>query len=129
MNNFYFSQRSLRALVGLHLDLQAVAQRAIKISTVDFVITEGLRSYSRQEQLVAEGKSQTLKSRHLTGHALDYVAYVDGKVTYDPVPMSAVAEAFKEAAKELGFKIVWGGDWKTFKDLPHIELDREQYPA
>jgi peptidoglycan L-alanyl-D-glutamate endopeptidase CwlK len=24
--------------------------------------------------------------------------------------------------------IVWGGDWRTFKDGPHFELDRRKYP-
>ena len=29
----------------------------------------------------------------------------------------------KQAAKELGVNIVWGGDWKSFKDGPHFQIE------
>lgn len=67
-------------------------------------------------------------SRHLSGHAIDYIAYVDGKGTYDRTAMTTIASAFKKAGKELGVAIEWGGDWKSFVDTPHIELSAKQYP-
>lgn len=78
---------------------------------------------ARQKQLVAEGKSRTLKSKHLVGKAIDVVAYVDGDVTWDMKHYRVVAEAFKKAAKELDIAIQWGGDWESLKDGPHFELD------
>ncbi|MDO2630100.1 M15 family metallopeptidase, partial [Escherichia coli] len=86
----------------------------------DFGITEGLRSKYRQKQLVAEGKSQTMNSRHLTGDAVDVVAYIGSQVSWEWPLYEKIAQAFKQAAAELGIAIEWGGDWKTLKDGPHF---------
>ncbi|UYZ83187.1 hypothetical protein MTZ49_11320 [Entomomonas sp. E2T0] len=77
---FKFSQRSLDKLTGINPDLRKVVDRALQLSTIDFGITEGLRDRATQEKYVASGASQTMNSRHLTGHAVDVVAYVNGKV-------------------------------------------------
>jgi len=122
------ADRSIKALDGVHSDLVAIVYRADELGA-RFHITEGMRTPERQAALVKAGKSRTLKSRHLTGHAVDFVALThDGAVTYAE-PMRAVADAFKVAARELGHPIEWGGDWRTFKDAPHIELSRKAYPA
>lgn len=127
---FKFSKRSLDALKGIHPDLRKVVNRALELTAVDFIVTEGLRTLDRQRHLVAQGASRTLKSRHLTGHAVDVVATTaPGTVSYKVADMKAIAKAFKAAAKELGISIEWGGDWKTFVDTPHFELDRKVYPA
>jgi peptidoglycan L-alanyl-D-glutamate endopeptidase CwlK len=34
----------------------------------------------------------------------------------------ALAKVVKECAEELGTEVQWGGDWKTFVDMPHWEL-------
>ncbi|STL62039.1 putative phage PS3 [Escherichia coli] len=68
---------------GVNPDLVKVTRRALEISEVDFGITEGLRSRYRQKQLVATGKSQTMNSRHLTGHAVDVVAYIGSQVSWN----------------------------------------------
>lgn len=128
VNGFRFSARSLRNLTGVHPDLVRVAARALQLTTVDFVVTEGRRTLERQKLLVSQGASKTLNSRHLTGHAIDVAALLNGTVTYNVESMTAVARAFKQAANELGVPIVWGGDWKSFKDTPHFELSREVYP-
>jgi peptidoglycan L-alanyl-D-glutamate endopeptidase CwlK len=78
---------------------------------------------------VAAGASKTLRSRHLTGHAIDFAPLVGGEVTWKWPPFAMVAAAFKRAAAELGVPILWGGDWRTFRDGPHIELDRKRYPT
>ena len=126
---FILSQRSLKNLEGVHADLVRVVERALEITTVDFVVTEGLRSAERQEQLVKSGASKTKNSRHLTGHAVDVAAWVDGKVSWNWKYYDDIASAFKEAAKELSIEVEWGGDWKSFKDGPHFQLSWERYPV
>jgi peptidoglycan LD-endopeptidase CwlK len=125
---FRFSSRSLRNLQGVHPDLSRICHRALEITPIDFLITEGLRTLERQRQLVAAGASRTMNSRHLTGHALDFVPIVEGGVRWDWPLFPPVAQAFKSAAAEYGTPIVWGGDWPRFRDGPHIELDRRVYP-
>ena len=119
--------RSAQSLSGVHPDLVAVVEAAIKITEVDFSVIEGIRALERQKQLLKEGKSTTLNSRHITGHAVDMVPYpVDWE---DLERFEDMAEAMKVSAEELEIPIVWGGDWKNFYDAPHFELDREEYPA
>jgi peptidoglycan L-alanyl-D-glutamate endopeptidase CwlK len=122
-------ERSLKNLASVHSDLARVVHRAAELSDVDFIVTEGLRTMKRQRELVAAGASKTLRSRHLTGHAIDFAPVVGGEVTWKWPPFHLIADAFKRAARELGVAIVWGGDWLRFKDGPHIELDRKAYPA
>ncbi|MEW5705092.1 MAG: M15 family metallopeptidase [Pseudomonadota bacterium] len=117
------NERSLRNLEGVHPDLVRVVHRAAE--TESFIVTEGLRNLERQRILKTAGKSWTLNSRHLTGHAVDVVD-PDGR--YDIPDLDRIAIAMKAAAKELNVQIVWGGDWKS-RDTPHFELDRKAYPA
>lgn len=119
--------RSIKCLEGVHPDLIKVVKRADELGA-RFHVTDGLRTIERQRQLVKAGKSKTMKSRHLTGHAVDFVvAEPGGGVSYDHADMKACAAVFKQAAAELGVAIEWGGDWKRFVDTPHIELDRKVY--
>lgn len=119
--------RSLKHLEGVHDDLVRVVHRAAELSEVPFVITDGVRTLAEQKALKAAGASQTLNSRHLTGHAVDVAATVNGKIRWDWPLYPRIAAAFKQAAKELETPIVWGGEWKM-KDGPHFELDRRKYP-
>ena len=125
---YALGQRSLDRLKGVHPDLQKVVRRAIELTPIDFTITEGLRTLERQKTLVAAGASQTLKSRHITGHAIDFAALVGGEVRWDWPLYGKIAEAFKAASAELGVPIIWGGDWVSLRDGPHVELDRKRYP-
>ena len=125
---YVLGARSLARLKGVHPDLVKVVQRALTYSPHDFLITEGLRTRARQQQLFNAGGSQTLNSRHITGHAIDFAVLVAGKVRWDWPLYGPVADAFKRAATELNVPIIWGGDWKTLRDGPHIELDRRRYP-
>lgn len=125
-----WSERSLGNLRGIHPDLRRVMDRALQISPLDFIVIEGLRTQERQRQLVASGASRTMNSRHLTGHAVDLLPIgYDGKAAFDWPLYRKLAPAVKQAAQELGVKIVWGGDWSKFRDGPHFELDRKAYPA
>ena len=128
MTCYQFSGRSEKHLIGVHPDLVKIARRALEISDVDFGISEGLRTLARQKQLVAAGASQTLRSRHLTGHALDVVAYVGGSVRWDWPLYAKISKAFKQAAVDLKLHVEWGGDWRSFKDGPHYQLAWREYP-
>lgn len=123
-----FSTASYRKLLGVRPELVAVATLALDRSLTDFRVTEGLRTLARQRQLVAEGASRTMNSRHLTGHTLDVVALVGGVALWDWRYYEQLASAFKSAAEALGVAIVWGGDWENFRDGPHFELHRKVYP-
>lgn len=133
---FYFSRKSLERLKGVHPDLVKVVHRALQLSSQDFFVNEGLRTKERQQLLVSTGKSKTLNSRHLTGHAVDLIPYpANGDFDGDGIfnihdwdQYYPIADAMKKAAKELGVKVEWGGDWKSFLDGPHFQLSRKEYP-
>ncbi|QAX81281.1 M15 family peptidase [Yersinia hibernica] len=129
MNNFKFSEKSEQRLINVHPDLIKIVRYALKISTIDFGILEGLRTISRQKELFASGASKTLNSRHLSGHAIDIVAYVDEKISWEWQYYEQLANTVKSAAKELKIPIEWGGDWKSLKDGPHFQLPFKEYPV
>ena len=121
---FKLGATSLARLKGVHPDLVKVVKRAIELTPIDFTVLEGLRTKERQQQLVAKGASKTMNSYHLTGHAVDIAPLVDGKVTWDWKYYNQLAPVIKQAAKELGVNITWGGDWTSFKDGPHWQIPR-----
>lgn len=127
--DFNFSARSESRLAGVHPDLVKIVRRALQLTDVDFAVVEGLRTVERQRELYAKGASQTMRSRHITGHAVDLAPVIGGEIRWDWPPFHRLAAAMKEAAKELGIPMVWGGDWVSFRDGPHFELDRLAYPA
>lgn len=128
-SKYKLSDKSLARLDGLHPDLVKVVKRAIEITDIDFSVGEGLRSITRQKELFKQGATKTMNSRHLTGHAVDLFALDgNGKVTWDWKYYHPLAKAVKQAAKEFGVLVEWGGDWKTFKDGPHYQLPWSSYP-
>jgi len=124
-----FSNRSLNNLRGIHPDLRRVMDRALEESPLDFIVIEGLRTEERQRELLAAGASRTMNSRHLTGHAVDLLPIgPDGRAAFDWPLYHRLAPAVKAAAEKEGVALVWGGDWRSFRDGPHFELDRAVYP-
>lgn len=126
--------RTERNLQGVHPELVRVVARALEIlhaqgPHLDFIVTEGLRSQAKQAQLVRAGASRTYNSRHLTGHAVDVAAVVDGEVRWDWPLYTEISRVMNQAAAELGVQIVWGGNWASLRDGPHFELDRQVYAA
>ncbi len=119
---FRFSSRSLEKLHTVRPELQRVMVDALQRSTVDFGITEGIRSLERQRRLLAAGATHTLDSRHLTGEAVDVVAYLDGHIRWDWPLYMQIARAVAAASHELGIGVTWGGSWNSFPDGPHFEL-------
>jgi len=120
--------RSKARLKGVHPDLVKVVEKAIQLTTVDFTVLEGMRDAVRQKKLVDSGASQTLNSRHLTGHAVDLGAWVDDQVDWSWPLYHKINAAMQEASKLVGVPIEWGGNWRTFKDGPHFQLPRKEYP-
>ena len=124
---FKLSSRSLKALEGVHPDLVAVVKRAIQITPVDFVVIEGVRTIERQRELFKAGASRTMKSRHLTGHAVDLAVWI-GTVRWEMPPYQRLAVAVKAAAADVGVPIEWGYDLWGW-DAPHWQLPRHRYPG
>ena len=126
---YKLSSKSLARLDGLHPDLVKVVKRAIEITPIDFSVGEGLRSITRQKELYRKGATKTMNSRHLTGHAVDLFALDEnGKVTWDWKYYHPLSDAVKQAAKDVGVSLEWGGDWAKFKDGPHYQLPWSKYP-
>ena len=122
---FYLSQSSIDALQSVDIRLQKVIRRAFSYQRIDFTITEGLRTKERQKKLFDEGKTRTMNSKHLTGHAIDihpYVAGVGLVTKYTSPYWDILATVIKIASIEEGYPLTWGGDWKSFVDKPHWEL-------
>jgi peptidoglycan L-alanyl-D-glutamate endopeptidase CwlK len=155
MGNFSLGRKSLAELDGVHADLVAVVKRAIELTVQDFAVHDGIRTQQEQRRLVEAGASQTLDSRHITGHAVDLVPYVNGKLRWEWEPIYRIADAVRMAARELGTSLRWGAAWdidftasqdspedivsdygarrraegkKAFLDGPHYELPRAKYP-
>lgn len=126
---FRLSKRSLSRLEGVHADLMAVVCAAINTTSVDFGVSEGLRTEERQRELVRAGASTTMNSRHLTGHAVDLVAYIGSEVRWDWPLYDQIAVAMKRTASEMNIDLEWGGDWRSFRDGPHFQLPWNEYPA
>jgi len=109
--SFILSQRSLSKLEGVNERLVNVVKEAINVTEVDFGVIEGLRTEARQRQLVEKGASQTMKSKHLDGFAVDLVAYIDGNISWELAVYDEIADAMKYAAGKQGVPIRWGGAW------------------
>ena len=155
MPQFSLGASSLKELNSVHPDLVAVVKRCIQLSAQDFSVHDGIRTVAEQQKLVAAGASQTMESRHISGHAVDLVPYINGKLRWEWPPIYVIADAMRTSAKELGILIRWGGAWdidftnstessedivngyvarrkklglRAFIDGPHYELPKAQYP-
>lgn len=137
-------QRSLSRLEGVHPDLVRVVKKAATLSDLDFTVLEGLRTVERQKQLMKQGATRTMNSRHITGHAVDLGAMIGGTVRWDWALYIKLAEVMRSASISENVPIRWGGTWKllsdikgpitakvlsrSFPDGPHYELHRAAYP-
>ena len=134
--NNRFGRTSEQRLIGVHPDLVKVVRRALEVSTGDFSVLEGVRTIARQKQLNKKrvnGKkvSWTLRSRHLTGHAVDLIPYPFTKnpdTWLELDRFDEITRAMKQASDELNIPIECGRDWKS-RDCPHYQLPRKDYPA
>lgn len=119
--SYKLGARSKRELEGVHPKLRRVVERAIQITEQDFTVHDGLRTIQEQKEYVKKGVSKTMKSKHLTGRAVDLVPYINGQLRWEEEPCRKIAAAVKAAAKELGVKVEWGYDLWGW-DMPHYQL-------
>lgn len=145
---YTFGKNSAEKLSTCHTDIQKILSLAISRSKVDFGISEGHRSKTRQSQLFVEGKSKIDGYSKIGKHnykpslAIDIYAYhpdlkIRRKLAYDKVTLSYIAGLIDSCAKELYEKreithlIRWGANWdsdgiidydQSFDDYPHFEL-------
>lgn len=108
---FELSQRSLSRLEGVDDRLVTIVCRAIEITDTDFGVVQGLRTLEEQKALVDKGASQTMKSKHIDGKAVDLMAYVDGRGCWELSVYDNIAEAVQKAAIEEGVRVRWGAAW------------------
>jgi len=108
---FRLSNRSLSRLEGVDPSLVNVVKRAIDLTKVDFGVSEGLRTIERQKELVAQGASQTMASKHIEGRAVDLVAYIGSRVSWELNLYDDIADAMRLAAIEQNAAIRWGAAW------------------
>jgi len=122
---------SVAKLKGVHPDLVRVVNRCAADwadAETGFIVTQGLRTLAEQKVLLAKGASKTLRSRHLTGHAVDLACTIKGQVRWDWPLYERLSKRMMAAAKKEKVLLEWGGNWATFKDGPHYQLPWKQYP-
>lgn len=108
-------------MVGVHPTLAFAVEMAIKETKQDFMVLEGVRTMKRQRELVAAGNSKTYKSYHLYGLAVDLVAYVNGKPTWEEKYYREIGRAMKKVIKKYNLPIDWGFELWGW-DMPHFQL-------
>ena len=109
--SFNLSSRSLKKLNGVDDNLVEVVKLAIGYTEVDFGVTYGMRTLKEQQKLYDSGRSQTMKSKHLDGRAVDLVAYFGKKVSWELNVYDEICDAMSEAAEQVGIPIKWGAAW------------------
>ncbi len=144
IKGFRLSARDLTRLAGVHPDLVRVVERAAETAELLFIVVEGVRSPKRQSELMATGKAQTLRSRHLRESnacgmacAVDLAVWEDrdadrivdaDELSWKFPYYQTLARTMKLAAQDVGVPIEWGGDWTSLKDGPHFQLPWFVYP-
>ena len=98
-------------MTGIKNELHTIVCEAIRLTKIDFGVICGKRTEAEQRELVAKGASQTMKSKHLTGDAVDLMAYVGSRASWELNLYDDIADAMKQAAKNNNVKIRWGAAW------------------
>ncbi|EAC2349462.1 M15 family peptidase [Listeria monocytogenes] len=126
MTSYYYS-RSLANVNKLADNTKAVARKLLDWSEnngIEVLIYETIRTKEQQAANVNSGASQTMRSYHLVGQALDFVM-AKGKTVDWGAYRSDKGKKFVAKAKSLGFE--WGGDWSGFVDNPHLQFNYKGY--
>lgn len=112
--SFQLSTRSLTKLQGVDERLVAVVRRAIEITSVDFGVVEGLRTRERQIELFEKGASQIRDGgKHVEGKAVDLMAYLGDRGSWELNLYDNIADAMKQAAIENNVAVRWGAAWNV----------------
>ena len=110
---FELSKRSNEKLDGVNPNLVAVVRKAITLTKVDFGVICGRRTVEEQTELYNSGASQTMNSKHLTGNAVDLMAYIGSRGSWELNLYDNIADAMQQAAQELNVPLRWGAAWNT----------------
>jgi len=113
---FKLSERSLGNLEGINERLVEIVKFAITVTCVDFGVIEGVRTVERQRELVARGASKTMNSKHLRGQAVDLMAYIGSRASWELNLYDNIADSMRLGAIEVDVPIRWGGAWNV-RDL------------
>ena len=108
---FSLSSRSLKKLKGVDDTLVEVVKEAINLTKVDFGVTFGMRTLEEQQKLYDSGRSQTMKSKHLDGRAVDLVAYFGSDISWELNVYDDICDAMAEAARRHTLAVKWGAAW------------------
>ena len=120
-----------RGIEKLHPELVPICHefvRRCKAAGLNVLVTETLRTKAEQDAIYAQGRTKPgviisnapyPKSPHCWGVAFDFCRNVKGKEYDDSDGFFAACGAI---GKALG--LTWGGDWKSFRDKPHLELKK-----
>ena len=122
---YKLSTKSQERLIGVEPELKEIVYEAIKVTKVDFGVIEGLRTEEKQKQLVESGASQTMKSKHLEGRAVDLMAYIGGRGSWELSVYDEIADAMKESAIKVDVAVRWGAAW-TVTDIREWEGTMEE---
>lgn len=122
---YKLSERSLQRLEGVKPEMVDVVKEAIKLTKIDFGVICGMRTEEEQKALVDKGASQTMKSKHLTGDAVDLMAYIDGRATWELNVYDDIADAMKKASEVVRVPIRWGASWQI-RDLRNWDGTMEE---
>ena len=122
---YKLSTKSQERLIGVEPELKEIVYEAIKVTKIDFGVIEGLRTEEKQKQLVESGASQTMKSKHLEGRAVDLMAYIGGRGSWELSVYDEIADAMKEAAIKVDVAVRWGAAW-TVTDIREWEGTMEE---
>ena len=122
---YKLSTKSQERLIGVEPELKEIVYEAIKVTKIDFGVIEGLRTEEKQKQLVESGASQTMKSKHLEGRAVDLMAYIGGRGSWELSVYDEIADAMKDAAIKVDVAVRWGAAW-TVTDIREWEGTMEE---
>lgn len=134
MNNWKWGKRSLTRLTQCHPLLITLMNRALKHSMHDITILCGHRGKIAQDEALRKGTTRVAfpNSKHnkMPSHAVDIAPYpIDWN---DHARFRDVAEVVKKCWSDMedeglttGWKLTWGGDWRTLVDMPHFQIDPE----
>jgi peptidoglycan LD-endopeptidase CwlK len=109
--SFRLSDRSLSMLQGVDEQLVATVKLAILITKIDFGVICGIRTMEEQRALFDKGASKTMRSKHLDGKAVDLMAYIGSRGSWELNLYDDIADAMKQAATETGAVLRWGAAW------------------
>jgi peptidoglycan L-alanyl-D-glutamate endopeptidase CwlK len=121
---FELSKRSNNKLNTVDSRMQYVVREAIKLTKVDFGVICGKRTEGEQRKLVESGASQTMKSKHLDGIAVDLMAYVGSRASWELNLYDDIADAMAEAARKFDIGVCWGAAWATPSDPYPMDISK-----